>query len=110
MGYVIAAVIVMLVVAGFVTFVVTNAAGKSGSAADRPEDGPPGIGTDETPLGDTAQHADERSGHATLVGRHETDDPDEAAHRARPGEAEGEERIRFEPEQPAPDRLGDPDR
>jgi hypothetical protein len=107
MAYVVAAVIVVLLVVGFVVFMVTNAASKSDSGSD---EGPPGIGTDETPLGDTSEHSDERSDPATLVGRHETDDPDEAAHRARPGEAEGEERIRFEPEQPASDGLGDPDR
>jgi hypothetical protein len=105
MAYVIVAVLVVLAIAGFVTFMVLNATSKRGPAAK--EGGPPGIGPDdETPLGDTPEHADERSGEARVVGRHETDDPDEAAHRARPGEAEGDTQIRFSPERPASERSG----
>jgi hypothetical protein len=107
--YVIVAVVLVLVIALFLSFMVVNATNKRGAAAREPA--PPGIGPDEaTPLGDTPEHTDERTGPATVVGRHETDDPDDAAHRARPGEAEGETRIRFDPEQPAPDRLGHRDR
>lgn len=109
-AYVVVAVILVLLIALFVTFMVMNATSKRGPAA-REQGGPPGIGTDEgTPLGDTPEHADERTTPPTVVGRHETDDPDDAAHLARPGEAEGETQIRFEPEQPAPDRLGDRER
>jgi hypothetical protein len=107
--YVIVAVVLVLVIASFVTFMVLNTTNRRGAAAREPA--PPGIGADEeTPLGDTPEHTDERTGSARIVGRHETDDPDDAAHRARPGEAEGEERIRFEPERPASGRLGDRDR
>jgi hypothetical protein len=55
MGYVIAAIIVLLVVAGFVTFLVMNSMRKGSTVA--PGGGPPGIGRDETPLGDTTEHA-----------------------------------------------------
>ncbi len=131
MAYVIAAVVVVLIVAGFVAFMVTNATKKSGPAADRRDEGPPGIGTDETPLGDTSQHAGRQTDEGTTVGQQDAehsggtgepiepgpggrgaahervDDPDAAAHRARPGEAEGGERLRFEPQRPDAERLGD---
>jgi hypothetical protein len=55
MGYVIAAIIVLLVVAGFVTFLVMNSMRKGNPVA--PDGGTPGIGGDETPLGDTTEHA-----------------------------------------------------
>jgi hypothetical protein len=62
MGYVIAAIVVLLLVAGFVTFFVLNAARRSGQAApgDPGAEGtPPGIAApDESPLGDTSQHSD----------------------------------------------------
>jgi hypothetical protein len=109
MEYVIAAVLVVLAIAGFVTFMVLNATNKRGPVAA--DSGPPGIGPDErTPLGDTPEHTDEHTDDATVVGRHETDDPDAAAHRARPGEGEGETQIRFDPERPAGERLADRDR
>ena len=47
----------LLLIAGFVTFMVLNATKKSGPAADTREEGAPGIGADETPLGDTTEHA-----------------------------------------------------
>jgi hypothetical protein len=91
MGYVIAAILVVLVVGGFVLFLVTNAAKKSNVS----DAGDPGtdqnslsiLGSDsETPAGDTSQHAHER---ATVAREGEQDRPDVA----RPvvgGEAEGE--------------------
>ncbi len=109
MEYVIAAVLVVLAIAGFVTFMVLNATNKRGPVAA--DSGPPGIGPDEgTPLGDTPEHTDEGDTEATVVGRHETDDPDAAAHRVRPGEGEGDTQIRFSPERPESERLGDRDR
>jgi hypothetical protein len=63
MGYVIAAILVVLIVGGFVLFLVTNAASKSNVS----DAGDPGaeqnsmaiIGSDdETPAGDTSQHSD----------------------------------------------------
>jgi hypothetical protein len=66
MGYVIAGIVVLLLVAGFVTFIVMNSMRKGAgagtadpSARQSGRGGPPGIGEDPTPLGDTAEHADE---------------------------------------------------
>jgi hypothetical protein len=73
MGYVIAAVLVLLIVAGLVLFLVTNATRKSNVS----DAGDPGaeqnslsiIGSDdETPAGDTSQHAGEQTEHGTTVG------------------------------------------
>jgi hypothetical protein len=54
MGYVIAAIVVLLIVAGFVTFMVMNSMRKGSAQAEDPS---PGIGQDRTPLGDTTEHA-----------------------------------------------------
>jgi hypothetical protein len=113
MEYVIPAVIVALLVAGFVTFLVLNATRKSGSVAGR-QDEAPGIGQDETPLGDTAEHAGEQTERGTTAGdpeqgRFERADPVRAAHVGRPGEGEGRERLEFEDEHPASERLADRD-
>ena len=64
MGYVIAAMLVVLIVGGFVFFLVTNATKKSNvSDAGDPgaDQNPLGIigSDDETPAGDTSEHADE---------------------------------------------------
>src|ERR687885_57892 len=68
MGYVIAGIIVLLVVAGFVTFLVMNTMRKSPSsgtadpsARQGDRGGTPGIGEDPTPFGDTTEHAGEQS-------------------------------------------------
>jgi hypothetical protein len=62
MGYVIAAIVVLLLVAGFVTFFVINATKRSGRAGpgDPGQEGSAaGIAApDESPLGDTTEHAD----------------------------------------------------
>jgi hypothetical protein len=96
MGYVIAAVLVLLIVGGFVGFLVTNATRKSNVS----DAGDPGadqnsmgiIGSDdETPAGDTNEHADSNEGGARF--EREQDRPDVA----RPtvgGEAEGERSTR----------------
>src|SRR4051794_3357155 len=73
MGYVIAAILVLLVVAGFVTFLVMNSM-RRGSSRGAQRGGPPGIGPDHTPLGDTAEHA----GSQTESG-HTAGDPEDAA-------------------------------
>jgi hypothetical protein len=93
MGYVIVAIILVLIVGAFVFFLVGNATRKSNvsDAADPgADDNPLGIiGSDrETAAGDTDQHADEDAGGAGRRGAG-PDDP----HVARPvvgGEAEGE--------------------
>jgi hypothetical protein len=62
MGYVIAAVVVLLLVAGFVTFFVLNATKRSGRADPGDPGGegtPAGIASpDESELGTTTQHSD----------------------------------------------------
>ena len=133
MEYVIPVVLVMVLVAGFVTYLVINATQKSGSAAD---DESPGIGPDATPLGDTTEHAGHQSEGGTTTGDQDAeeaggtgrpatsgvagtsaagrdaDDPDAAAHITRPGEGEGREQVEFEGEQPRPEseRLADRER
>jgi hypothetical protein len=67
MGYVIAAILVMLIVGGFVLFLVINSTRKSNlsDAQDPGADQNPMaiVGSDrETPLGDTPEHADADSG------------------------------------------------
>jgi len=118
MEYVIPAVLVILLIGGFVSFMVLNATKKRGSAAKG--DNAPGIGPDETPLGDTSEHAGEQSAEGVTQSDPEDPhsgsgprrvDPDAAAHTARPGEGEGAERLEFDGEQPRPasERLADRD-
>jgi hypothetical protein len=107
MAYVIVGIVVVLVIAGLVAYVVMNASRKSGAAAV--DDGTPGIGRDATPLGDTAEHAGDHDGAGRTVADPEDHAPDPgdadaAAHRARPGEAEGTEQLGFEGERPGGDR------
>jgi len=93
MGYVIAAVLVLLIVGGFVFFLMSNATKKSNvSDAGDPgaDQNPLGIvgSDDETPVGDTSQHAGGQTEEGTTVSPR-ADSPDVA----RPvvgGEAEGE--------------------
>jgi hypothetical protein len=68
MGYVVAAILVLLIVAGFITFLVMNSMRKGAgrgsgdpSVDESARGGPPGIGEDPTPLGDTSQHAGDQS-------------------------------------------------
>jgi hypothetical protein len=95
MGYVIAAIIVVLIVGGFVLFLVTTAARKSNVS----DAGDPGaeqnalsiLGSDdESPAGSTSQHARPEHG-ATF--RRETSSPD-AAPAVDGGEAEGRRSTR----------------
>jgi hypothetical protein len=114
MEYVIPAVIVVLLIAGFVTFMVLNATRKSGAVAERGDEGP-GIGQDDTPLGDTGEHAGEQNDRGTTErtpegARFARGDPDAAAPRGRPGEGEGRERLEFDGERPAPERVADRER
>jgi hypothetical protein len=71
-GYVIAAILVILIVGGFIMFLVTNSARRSNvSDADDPgREGSPGmLGSDSgTPVGDTEQHAGEQSESGETVG------------------------------------------
>ena len=90
MGYVIAALLVLLIVGGFVLFMVTNATKKSNVS----DAGDPGadqnsmgiVGSDdETPAGDTREHADVAEGGGAPSG-----DSPEVARPVVGGEAEGE--------------------
>ena len=70
MGYVIAAILVVLLVGGFVFFLVSSSTRKSNvSDAHDPgaEKNPMAIvgSDDETPVGDTTEHADSDSGEVT---------------------------------------------
>jgi hypothetical protein len=113
MEYVIPVVLVILLVGGFVTFLVLNATKKSGPVADTGDEGAPGIGSDPTPLGDTTEHAGEQSEHGTTRNDPESGAPHDgdAADIARPGEGEGAQRLEREGERPRPasERLADRD-
>ena len=89
MGYVIAIIVVLLLVAGAVTFFVLNAAKASGKAgpSDPGEEGTPaGIAApDESPLGDTTQHAGDQAEGQTV------DDPERGA--AKSGEPDAKPRV-----------------
>ena len=105
MGYVIAAVVVLLLVAGFITFFVLNAANRSGRAApsDPGEEGnPAGIASpDSSPLGDTTQHAGEQREGQTV------EDPEDAGSA---GEGAAKPRVGDpgpEAEPPESERLAD---
>ena len=115
MEYVIPAVILLLLIGGFVTFLVLNATRKSGPVADRGDEGAPGIGSDPTPLGDTTEHAGEQSRQGVTRDDPESGGPEprDAGDVARPGEGEGERRLGREEEddrpRPASERLADRD-
>jgi hypothetical protein len=73
MSTLIPAFLLLVLVAGFVTFLVVNSTRRRGQYRDdvvHDEDasGPPGIGPDETPLGDTAEHAGEQTPEGETVG------------------------------------------
>ena len=78
MGYVIAGVLVLLIIAGFITFLVMNSMKKN----DLSDAGDPGadqnplsiLGSDEkSPLGDTTEHAGEQNEHGETVGKQDAD-------------------------------------
>ena len=117
MEYAIPLVLILLVITALIVLLVTRTASKGGSPArdDQSASEGPGIGTDDnSPLADTDQHAGEQvdgrtvgkadagsAGGAGQGGGYDgTDatgenrqDPHEAAHVQRPGEAEGAARI-----------------
>jgi hypothetical protein len=92
MGYVIAAILVLLIVGGVVLFLVTNATKKSNvSDAGDPGADQNSLGTigtdDETPAGDTSEIADADEGTAVREGT--TSDRPDVARPVVGGEAEG---------------------
>jgi|SRR5215217_1372324 len=83
MEYLIPIVLVLLLVTGFVTFLVLNATRKSKpSEAEGGDDSDPKTmaASDPSPLGDTTEHAGEQSGQGETV-----DDPEGAGQDARGG-------------------------
>src|SRR3954454_3664052 len=97
MGYVVAAILVMLLLGGFITFLVMQATRRSSPAT---EASGPGIGADDdTAFGDTEQHDDEHPdsrGAPEPVGRA---DVPEGRFKRDPigGEAEGEPATAADP-------------
>ena len=84
MGYLIAAILVLLLVAGFITFFVISATRRSGGAGPRDpgaEGSPTGIAApDESELGTTSQHSgadDEGGGRAQPAGGDGSEDEPE---------------------------------
>jgi hypothetical protein len=99
MEYLIPIVLVLLLVTGFVTFLVLNATKKSKpSEAEGDTDTAPTnmAATDEgTPLGDTSEHAGEQSeqGHTVSDPEGGGGDGTRSGAEARPGEGEGGESV-----------------
>ncbi len=63
MSYVLVGILLLLIVGGFITFMVMQATKRSGHAtAVDSDDAAPGQGADDSPLGDTTQHAGEQPG------------------------------------------------
>jgi hypothetical protein len=77
MGYVIAAIVVLLIVAGFVTLLVLNSMRKGSAKAE--DGGTPGVGQDETPLGDSTEHAGSHGDSGETI-----DDPEDGEGPTRP--------------------------
>src|SRR3954469_16985584 len=116
MEYAIPLALVLVVITVVIVLLVQRTADKGGPRA---EDGPssPGIGADEqSPFGDTSEHAGTQDGGETVAGHdadraggagrrtgagygstgavgHDEDDPAVAAHVQRPGEGEGRTQI-----------------
>ena len=98
MEYLIPIVLVLLLVGGFVTFLVLNATKKSKPAeAEGSDDKAPThmAATDESPLGDTTEHAGQQSdqGHTVRDPEGGGEDGGERGASVRPGEGEGGERV-----------------
>jgi hypothetical protein len=87
MEYLIPIVLVLLLVTGFITFLVLNATRKSkpSEAESSGENDPRTMAaTDASPFGDTTEHAGEQSGQGETV-----DDPEHAVRARNGGEREG---------------------
>ncbi len=105
MGYVIAAVVVLLLVAGFITFFVLNAANRSGRASPSDPGGegnPAGIASpDSSPLGDTTQHAGDQQEGKTVGDPEQADSAEGGGAKPRVGDPGPEA------EPPESERLAD---
>jgi hypothetical protein len=112
MEYAIPAALVLLVITGVIVLLVNRATAKGGPVAR--DDGGPGIGTDDqSPFGDTPEHAGVQDEEGRTVGRQDADvhggtgqpagydttaggrfsRDDDRSDVQRPGEAEGANRI-----------------
>jgi hypothetical protein len=68
MGYVAVGILVLLLIGGFITFLVMRATRRSSPATAGDAGSGPGIGQDQTPFGDTSQHAgDQDEGGRTVT-------------------------------------------
>lgn len=69
-------ILVLLVVGGFVTFLVLNATKRSDHATATDDDSElPGVGADDSPLGDTQQHAGQQDREGQTVAGADTRTP-----------------------------------
>jgi hypothetical protein len=96
MEYVAVGILVLLLIGGFVTFLVMQATRRSSPATDDTGTDTPGIGTDRaTPFGDTSEHADDDS-HRTAT---QDADPPDGRFKRDPvgGEGEGTPSIEGDP-------------
>lgn len=65
MSYVLVGIIFLLIAGAFVAYLLLTATKRSSPAR---EQGPPGVGADDAPLGDTEQHAGDQSSGRTVSG------------------------------------------
>lgn len=100
MSYVLMGILVLLLVGGFVTFLVMNATKKSDHATARDSgDTAPGLAADDAPLGDTEQHAGQQpDGSGQTVGGRDADESGGTG-----GATRGEEAIESGTDQDRPD-------
>jgi hypothetical protein len=103
MEYVLVGILVLLLVGGFITFLVMQATRRSTpatatdeSADERGDQGTPGVGADATPLGDTTEHAGETTAAGETVG---DQDAEKSGGTGQP--ASGEESVGSSGDEPA---------
>ena len=105
MGYVIAGILVLVLVGGFITFFVMNATNRSGRANPSDPGGegtPAGIASpDDSPLGDTTQHAGDQQEGQTVNDPEQEGQESAGGPKARVGDPGPEAR------QPESERLAD---
>jgi len=107
MEYVLAGILVVLLVGGFVAFLAASSRKRTGGgtdrrAADRSDEGAPGVGADRAPLGDTEQHAgtQDEPGRTTRPA-----DAEQAGGTGRPASGAKSVPSDARPEEPPPGRF-----
>ena len=90
MEYVAVGILVLLLIGGFVTFLVMQATRRSSPATGDTSDDTPGIGSDDSPLGDTSQHAGGRATSTGVPQRSQDEDPSDGRFKRDPVGGEGE--------------------